>query len=195
MNGLDKIVQKISEDCTAAVASVISEAEAKAASIIADARAEAETERASLTEATDEKAAEIVKMAESSAALAGRRRILAERVAVVDGVIAHALESFVSGDPAAYFDGMKKLAVAYALDGEQRLVFSDADANRVPADFESEVNAAIAGKGKVTVCGGGKNNGGFMLVSDELVENCTLEALARDKDAELRDDLCRLLFS
>ena len=195
MNGIENIIRKIEEDAELSAAAVISEAEKKAASIVAEAEASGDVLFRDIIAEAEAESAAMINKAHSGGELMRKKKILSRRVEIVDSTIAKAVENFLREDASKYFEAMISLASRYALDGEQEMVFSDRDLARIPSDFEKKLRDAVGTKAKITVRGGGAFDGGFLLVSDDMVENCTVKALISEYDTEIRDELCKILFS
>ncbi len=194
MNGLERIIGKIEEDAGSVFASVISEAENKAREIISEAEASGDAEAKDIISAAERECAAMVRKAHSGGELQKKKTLLAKKVEIIDGVISKAVKNFLCDDADKYFDALLRLVKKYALPGEQTMVLSVKDYARMPKNFENRVNSS-AGSGKVKIEGGGSFEGGFLLVGDEVVQNCTVEALVQDAETEIRDELYRLLFT
>ena len=195
MDGLEKIIGKIENDAEAAAESVISGAKEKAGEIIAQAESSGDLEARDIIAEAKKNCDTMIMKADSGGELMKKKMVLSRKVSIIDNAISRAVENFMYDDPAAYFDAMIRLAEKYAPEGDLDMIFSDRDAGRLPADFEKRVNDAAARGGRITVKGGGSSGGGFLLVSDDLVENCTIPALIRESETEIRDELCRILFA
>lgn len=194
MNGLDRIIEKIETDAESVSASAIADAEKKAGDIIAEAEAKGESDAREIVADAESTGEAMVKKAHSGGEHRKKKIILERKVEIIDNVISKAVKNFLCDEPNKYFDAMIRLAQKYALTEEQTLIFSDKDFERMPADFEQRVNDA-AGKGKISVRGGGGFEGGFLLVGKEVTQNCTVNALVSEAETEIRDELYKLLFT
>lgn len=195
MTGIENIIRKIEEDAEITAASIISEAEKKAASVVAEAEASGDALYRDIIAQAEAESAAMINKAHSGVELARKKTILSRRVEIMDSTISKAIENFLREDPAKYFDAMLKLASEYALEGEQEMIFSDRDMARLPADFDKKLKEAVGTKAKFTIRGGGSFDGGFLLVSEDMVENCTVKALVSEADTDIRDELCKILFT
>ena len=195
MTGIENIIRKIEEDAEITAASIISEAEKKAASVVAEAEASGDALYRDIIAQAEAESAAMINKAHSGGELARKKTILSRRVEIMDSTISNAIENFLREDPAKYFDAMLKLASEYALEGEQEMIFSDRDMARLPADFDKKLKEAVGKKAKFTIRGGGSFDGGFLLVSNDMVENCTVKALVSEADTDIRDELCKILFT
>lgn len=194
MSGLERIIEKIEADAEMSADAVLAEAEKKAAEIIAEAESEGDLRAHGIIADAKAECDAMKRKAHSGGELLRRKRILERKVEIIDSVISKAVENFMRYDPEKYFDAMVRLAEKYASPGEHEMIFSDKDFGRLPADFEKRVNDAVQNS-KITVRGGGGFDGGFLLVGNELVENCTIDALIGESDTEIRDELCKILFA
>lgn len=195
MDGLEKIIRKIEEDAENTASSVISDAQNKADQIIAEAEAASDAEARDIIDTATSDRNAMIRKAHSGGELIRKNRLLSRKVEMIDQTISKAVASLISEDAAKYFDSMIRLAEKYAFEGKQEMVFSDKDIGRIPKDFESKLRSAVGEKADITIRGGGSFEGGFLLIGDDMVENCTLDALISENETEIRDELCRILFT
>ena len=195
MDGLENIIRKIGEDADLTAASIIKGAETKAESIIAEAEFSSDRAAEDIMAEAKAKSESMISKAHSSGELALKKKLLARKVEIIDSTISKAVENFLREDVSKYFDAMIRLAQKYVLDGKQDMVFCDRDMARLPADFEKNLKAVTGKDADISIRGGGSFDGGFLLISDDMVENCTISALVGDMDTEIRDELCKILFS
>lgn len=193
MNGLERIIEKIEADAESVSASAVTDAEVRAQDIITEATERGDALADEIIKEAEDVAAAMIRKAHSGGDLQKKKMILERKVDIITGVVAKAVRNFLGGDAGEYFDAMVRLCEKYALAEETTMIFSDKDFQRMPADFEKRVNAA--GKGKITIRGGGSFIGGFLLVGEEITQNCTIEALIGDAETEIRDELYKLLFT
>lgn len=195
MNGLEKIIEKIEADAESVSASALADARVRADEIIAEAEAMGESEAHIIIDEAKAECSAMVRKAHSAGELQKKKILLEKKVAIINSVIMKAVKNFLGDDSTKYFDSLVRLVEKYALAGDQTMVLSDKDFGRMPGDFEKRVNSAASDKGKITVRGGGGFEGGFLLVGDEVVQNCTVSSLVRDAETEIRDELSKLLFT
>ncbi len=194
MDGLERIIEKIEADAEASASAAVTEAEKKASEIVAKAEADGASEAADMIAAAKAECEAMIKKAHSGGELLRRKTLLSRKVEIIDGTITKAIGNFVREDTSKYFDAMIRLAAKYSFDGEQKMIFSDKDVARMPADFADRVNKTVGGKAKITVSGGGGFDGGFLLISGDTAENCTVSALLSEAETEIRDELNKILF-
>lgn len=195
MDGLERIIKRIGENAEQTAASVISDAEKKAASLIAEAEEAGDAEARSIVRNAKNTCETMIRRTHSSGELMKKRTLLSCRVEIIDNVIARAVRNFLYDEPEVYFSSMVKLVKRYAISGYQTMIFSDKDLERLPTGFEKCVNEEICDRGSVKICGGGSFEGGFLLIGEDVVENCTIAALIGEVETEIRDELQRLLFT
>ncbi len=193
MSGLDRIIEKIGADAESVAAGMIEDAKIRAARIISSAEEEGDLQAKKITENAKSDSAAMIERAKSAGELLGRKQILKRKVDIIDATIAKSVGIFLRENPKEYFDGMVRLLEEYAASGEQTMIFSDRDLERLPEGFEKRANAAVKGA-KITVKGGGGFDGGFLLINGEIVENCTINALISHKETQLRDEIHKILF-
>ncbi|MBQ7827105.1 MAG: hypothetical protein IJ386_02440 [Clostridia bacterium] len=194
MDGLEKIIRKIEEDAENTASAIISDAENAAEKITFEAEVRAGMEEHDIITAAKTERDAMLRKTHSHGELIRKNKILSRKVTLIEQTVSKAVLSFMNEDPAKYFDSMLRLAGKYALEGKQEMVFSDKDIERLPEDFSKKLRSAVGKRADITIRGGGSFAGGFLLISEDMVENCTVEALIGANETEIRDELCRILF-
>lgn len=188
MSGIEKIIERLNEECDVQCAEILSAAEEKAAAVTARAQAEGnETIRAYETEA-QAKAAQTVTRAASAASLDDRRAALQVRAALVDETLA-AAKSKLCEDTDAYFAALRTLALRYARPQAGTLCFGKKDLARLPADFMRDLPAETTLSPEPAPIADG-----FLLKYGGIEINCTLDALFAAARDDLKLKAAQLLF-
>jgi len=196
MTGLTQIIETIRAEAEKSRDSILLEAENRAKAVLADAEADALRRASEIVSRAETEAAEIMKKAESGARLEYGKRLLKERVALVDEVLQKALERLRALPDTAYSDALKAMALRYAEPGAGQMLVSAQDIKRLPADFEKALNRALAPKSASLTVNGrdGVTGGGFVLVYGDIEHNCTFPALLEAYRDELSDLVRGRLF-
>ncbi len=194
MNGLDSIVEKILKEAKEEADALLAEANQKAGAILAEADKEAQRqveEKKALTA----KQADSIRAAKVSAAhLSGRERILAAKGEAIDQILKEAKQNLLSLPEGQYFAMIRKLILAHARPEEGEVLLSQGDKERLPKRFLKEINAGLEG-GSLSLSEEAANiDGGVILRYGGVEENCSLDALFRDRRERLQDRVAQVLF-
>ena len=195
MNGLEKIAVQIRLQAQQEADAIVDRAQQEAAGQIAAAETECAQSAAQNADKARAEAETECARAVSAAAAEGRRQLLAEKQEQIAAVLSEARRRLEALPDAEYFALMQKMAVENSQTGDGRLIFSDRDRARMPADFEARLNDALAGRGTLHIAAEHRPiQSGFVLVYGDIEENCTLEAQLEARREELQDLICRILF-
>ena len=147
MTGLDKIINQILDEANNSAGKKLEEAKAQAEEILKTARAEAEkeTEEISLKSKTD--IANYQDRMKSAADLKRRTAILKAKQELIAEVMDKAYQKFCSKGDAEYYDTLLDMLGKFALAQDGVLYFSPGDLQKLPADFETKVQAVAKEKG------------------------------------------------
>ncbi|MBQ4186457.1 MAG: V-type ATP synthase subunit E [Firmicutes bacterium] len=196
MAGVKDLTAQILQDAKDKAQDIIAEAEAKASEVEQDAYTKAalasEKAKAKAAKDADDYAARI----RSQIGMMTRQRTLKAKQDIIEQVIAEAYEKLRNQDDASYFSMITALVKknAHAEDGE--ILFGSGDLNRLPAGYETTINAALEGRGTLRiVTSPAPIEDGFVLRYGGIEENCTLKALFADKQEALSDKVHQVLFS
>lgn len=197
MTGIEKIVNHIADNAEMAAKAIIAEASLKADRIVADAKAEAESRCAEIRQRSVLEVKACLDRAESSARLKERRLILDAKQKMIDEVIVKA-RNYIAGLPdLEYFDLLLKMIGKFALCKPGVIMFSPADAARLPERFDAAIRSALSGKNgaELVVSEQTRNiDGGFVLIYGDIEENCSFDALFLADRELLQDKAGSLLF-
>ncbi len=194
MTGLEKIIAKIEQDSAAVCDGIIADAKAKAEIIAGNTEAECNAVNERMLadiRADGERATEL---ANSAAQQKVKQTLLAAKIEAINEALAAALEAIKNLPADKYFDALKALTVANAMQGEGTMRLSSADLARMPSDFEKNLNSALNGR-SVTVSSKPMDiSDGFILVYGDIEINCTFDALFDEKRDELKEKICSIIF-
>ena len=196
MTGLEKITSEIKAEADKSVAVIIDKANAEAADIIAGAEKEAAEACEKINHDVSVRLSASKSTAESAAALRKRRLILEEKQKLIGEVIEEAKNLIYALPDSVYFEKILKLAEKNVSPAEGTIIFNAKDLSRLPADFETKLNAvAVAKGGKLTVSKETRPiDGGFILLYEGIDQNCSITSLFETHIESVQDKIQKLLF-
>jgi len=196
MTGLEKITSEIKADADKSVAAIIDKANAEASDILAGAEKEAAEAVAKINHDVSVRLSASKSTAESAAALRKRRLILEEKQKLIGEVIEEAKNLIYALPDNVYFEKILKLAEKNVNPAEGTIIFNAKDLSRLPADFETKLNAvAVAKGGKLTVSKETRPiDGGFVLLYEGIDQNCSITSLFETHVESVQDKIQKLLF-
>ena len=197
MTGLDKIIKHIEDDASAAAEELILQAKKKAEQIKQDAITEGKKLEKEIMEQSDLETVSFLERGKSAADLQKKKRILTEKQNCISGIIEKAHEYLLQMPTEEYFSTILKMLPKYArnMDGEIR--FSARDLERIPVDFDQNVTSVLNGKESASLKvskDAAKIKGGFILIYNDVEENCSFEALLENQKDHLQDKIGLMLF-
>ncbi|MHC1747012.1 MAG: hypothetical protein AB9856_01320 [Cellulosilyticaceae bacterium] len=96
-----------------------------------------------------------------------------------------------------YFETILKMLPSYAKARQGEIAFAKKDLARMPQTFEGKINASIQSvEGAYLKISPMPRNieGGFILIYEDIEENCSFEALLLENKENLQDKVCSVLF-
>ena len=197
MNGLDKLVARISGESDAQIKAIIDEANAKAAEIKADSdkKMKAECERIEKKAQTEVETIEM--RSKASAELKTKQILLTGKQELLNDTIGMAKEKLSNLSDQEYVDFIKKLFSKHVPSEDAVLKLNAADLKRIPQDvIDGFVKSAEDKGAKLTVSSeAAEIKNGFVLDFRGIEENCTFDALIDQNIEELQDKVKSLLFA
>ena len=197
MNGLDKLVARISGESDAQIKAIIDEANAKAAEIKADSdkKMKAECERIEKKAQTEVETIEM--RSKASAELKTKQILLTGKQELLNDTIGMAKEKLSNLSDQEYVDFIKKLFSKHVHSEDAVLKLNAADLKRIPQDvIDGFVKSAEDKGAKLTVSSeAAEIKNGFVLDFGGIEENCTFDALIDQNIEELQDKVKSLLFA
>jgi V/A-type H+-transporting ATPase subunit E len=196
MSGLNKLVEQIKTAARDAADAKLAEAHRQAENIVREAEESAKKESEIILQEANEKASDIIERAKSSADLQKRRAILSAKQQIIEEAIRKTRDTLKSFSDEEYFDLILKMVSKYAQPKTGQIVFSQWDLERLPTDFEQQLNQTIMSKGgSLTISSENRPiDGGFVLVYGDIEENCSFTAIFRSKYDILQDKVHGFLF-
>ena len=197
MTGLDKIIKHIEDDASAAAEGVILQAKSKAEQIQNDAIIEGEKLKAEAKENSDFEVNSLLERAKSAATLQKKKMILTVKQECISEIILKTQEHLLNMEAEEYFATILKMIPKFARPMKGDIAFSAEDLKRIPSDFQNSINHSLENKEETSLNISGdpaKIKGGFLLIYDDVEENCSFEALLENDSDALKDKIGVLLF-
>lgn len=197
MSGLNKLVEQIITAARDAADAKLAETRRQAENIILEAEERARQESDIILQEANEKAADIIERAKSSADLQKRRAILSAKQQIIEGTMKKTMNTLKSLPKEEYIDLILRMVSRYAQPQCGSIIFSKRDLERLPADFERQLNERLKSNGgSLTLSSENRQiDGGFVLVYGDIEENCTFEAILSSKYDILQDKVNDFLFA
>lgn len=196
MNGVDKIIEDIRREADDANAKVLKDASAQTSAALEAAKKRGDEEASRIHESGARRCEDIKARAASASQLKRRQMILKKKQELIAETEDKALEAILSMPADEYFDAVVRMAVKNAQTGEGIISFGKKDLDRLPADFESRLSAALpVGKTLKLSKEPAEIGGGFVLGYGGIEENCTFRAVMDAQKEEVQDLICKTLFN
>ena len=195
MNGIEKIIDRISGDAQAEIDAILAEANVEAAQITAKYEAQAKAEADEIVKRGSAAAAEREERLVSMAQMEGRKAELCAKQEVIEEAFELALKKLLALPEDKYVELLAGLAAKASATGKETLIFSAADRDRVGKKVVDAANAKLA-NGALTLGESVRNlNGGFILSDGAVEVNCSFDTLVRLQKAEITGEVSRALFA
>lgn len=193
MNGIETILQRLSDDAKTEADAVLEEARQEAAAVSARWKTAAEQETAALTARYEKAAAEREERLVSAARMEARKTVLAAKQALLDEVYARALDELLDLPDDRRIETLSALLVQASPQGQGEVLFSARDRETVG---QAAVDAANHRTGGALTMSPETADirGGFLLRRDSVEVNCAFETLLRLQKAETAGLAARQLF-
>lgn len=190
MTSSEKILAGITAEAEKTAKEIISAAEKRADEIISDKAREAEKQAASIAENAVKKAALIETTGDSAAQLVLRDARLTKKRELIERALDEVIVSINNYDDKTYFDCLLRLTKKNAMSGKGEMLLSKHDLSRDKGDFVKALEALSVNLSNTPA----DINGGFILKYGDIIINCELSAVMREKRDEITDKLNTALF-
>ena len=195
MNGIEKIIDRISGDAQAEIDAILDDARAEAAQITAKYEAQAKAEADEILKRGSAAAAEREERLASMAQMEGRKAELAAKQEVIEEAFELALKKLQALPEEQYVELLAGLAAKASVTGKETLIFSAKDCDSVGAKVVAAANAKLT-NGALTCSEETRSIDGGFILSDGAVEvNCSFTTLVRLQKSEITGDVSRVLFA
>ena len=195
MDGIEKIIDRISGDAQREVDDVLAKARAEAEKITAQYQAQAKAEADDILARGQKAAVERGERLASVAQLECRKDVLRAKQEVIEEAFQLAMDKLTQLPQEAYVSLLADLAVEASSKGNEKLIFSVADRARVGKAVVVAANEKLGDKGQLTLAQETRPMQGGFILSDGAVEvNCTFETLVRLQRGTLSTQVAGVLF-
>lgn len=195
MDGIEKIIDRISGDAQREVDDVLAQARAEADKILSQYQAQAQAEADDILTRGEKAAVERGERLASVAQLECRKEVLRAKQEVIEEAFQLAMDKLTQLPQEAYVSLLADLAVEASSKGNEKLIFSVADRARVGKAVVVAANEKLGDKGQLTLAQETRPMQGGFILSDGAVEvNCTFETLVRLQRGTLSTQVAGVLF-
>lgn len=195
MDGIEKIIDRISGDAQREVDDVLAKARAEADKILSQYQAQAQAEADDILTRGEKAAVERGERLASVAQLECRKDVLRAKQEVIEEAFQLAMDKLTQLPQDAYVSLLADLAVEASSKGNEKLIFSVADRARVGKAVVVAANEKLGDKGQLTLAQETRPMRGGFILSDGAVEvNCTFETLVRLQRGTLSTQVADVLF-
>ena len=195
MDGIEKIIDRISSDAQREIDDVLAAAQAEAEKITAEYQAQAKAEADDILARGQKAAVERGERLASVAQLECRKEVLRAKQEVIDEAFRLAMDKLTQLPQEEYVSLLADLAVQASAKGNEALIFSVADRARVGKAVVVAANQKLGERGRLTLSQETRPMQGGFILSDGVVEvNCTFETLVRLQRNTLSTQVADVLF-
>ena len=198
MEGIARIKEKILEEAREEKQKIIDSAKAQARDIKAKQEQEANQIRKEMLERAKKEADDKKRRILSMAQLENRKAILRIKQQIIDEVFLKAKANFQQMPDEDYKDLIGKMLVKSVIKGDEEVIISEKDRNRISQEFLDTINEYLQSQGRKGNLKIGKTPGqmigGFILKSEKLEVNNTFDSLINREREELETEIAKILF-
>lgn len=198
MEGAERIINKILDDARVKAENNIEQAKKQADSIIDAAEKEAEKKKAEILDNAAKDASETKKRLIAVAELEIRKIKLKAKQELITRVFEQVVETLNSLPAERYKEMISNMIVNSAKTGDEEILLSRRDKERVGNDIIGIVNAKLRERGlrsNMKISGDTVDiKGGFVLRSENIEFNNSFEAIIRMKYSEIEPQVVNILF-
>lgn len=195
---LEKIIEHIEEDAQKQIDEIKAQASEASQKIIQEAKKQAESYRAKALEDAQKEAEQHKQRIISTANLEFRKNILAVKQEAIDMAFQEAVNSLVNMKDQDYLNLLKNMILENVQTGEEEIILSERDKQRLGDDLLKQVNSQLAKdkkKGKLTLSKNTYNIlGGFVLRRGNIELNDSFESLFNSFREDLESEVSKVLF-
>ena len=191
MSGLEKILDHIKSEATDTADELLRKAKAEADRIVDAEKKEAAARADQIKKQSEVDVTATRNRIQSAGDLKEKRMILEAKQKEIDDVFAATMEHLANLDDAAYFGIIERMIPRYADGMEGTICFNAKDLARVP-----ESTKKVAKENLLTLSDQpAEIDGGFILIYNDIEENCSFDALISASREDLQDKIGQILFS
>ena len=190
MTSSEKILAGITAEAEYAAKEIISAAEKKAEKLISEGAREAEKQAETIAAEAEKKAALIETTGGSAAQLVLRDARLTKKRELIEKALDEVIVSINNYDDKTYFDCLLRLAKKNVMNGKGEMLLSARDLSRDKGGFVKALEPLSVNLSDTPA----DINGGFIIKYGDIIINCELSAVMREKRDEITDAVNTALF-
>lgn len=198
MEGIAKIKERILEEAKEEKQNIIENAKAQAQDIKKQYEQKAKEILNDILDKASKTAEEKKRRIHSMAQLENRKQFLQAKQQIIDEVFDRAKASLQNMPAEKYKNLIESMLLNSALSGNEELIISEHDKNRITPEFVQKINDKLRGMGKegnIRISKTfGNMIGGFILKSQNLEINSTFDSLIDMEREELETEIAKILF-
>lgn len=196
MGGLEEIIRQIAIDAEAEAKEILDKADNTCDTIKKDTIDEIEKIDKAGTKKAESEAKLALEKIKSAAQMEAKQEILRTKQAIISDIIDKAYVRMSELPDTEYFDVLLKIIERYAQPSDGKILLNKKDLDRIPADFQNQVDTIAKNKNGSLEIGQDavSIDNGLILDYGDIEENCTFRALFNNKKDVLQDQTNALLF-
>jgi V/A-type H+-transporting ATPase subunit E len=198
MEGIAKIKERILEEAREEKQKLVEKAQAQARDIEAKYEHKAKEMLNDILDKAGKAAEEKKRRILSMAQLENRKALLQAKQQIIDEVFEKAKAQLEKMPDENYCGLIADMLMKSAITGNEEVLISEHDKNRITQDFLAKVNENLKGLGKQGNLRisetPGRMIGGFILKSEDLEVNNTFDSLINMEREELETEIAKILF-
>ncbi|TDT50937.1 V-type ATP synthase subunit E [Fonticella tunisiensis] len=199
MAGIENLKSRILRDSEEQARQIENEARARADEIVKSAKLRAEEILEEFKAKAERDGRDRRDRIIARAQLDLRNAVLAAKQEAIDKVLNTAIRKIQFMSVEEYTNFIERLLLSNIETGDEEVIFSENDKNRIDPDLLKRVNKKLQSEGKkgqLKISGEVRNiSSGFILKREGLEVNCSIEAQIRALRDSLQGDIANLLFS
>lgn len=198
MEGIAKIKATILEEAQEEKQKLLENARVQAQDIRAKYKNKAEEILNDILEKANRAAEEKKRRILSMAQLENRKALLQAKQQIIDEVFEKAKAKLKNMSDEDYRNLIAEMLLKSVVTGNEEVVISEDDKNRITPDFIKKINEKLKSMGKLGNLRisetPGKMIGGLILKSEDMEINCTFDSLINMEREELETEIAKILF-
>ena len=198
INGVERIAERILRDAQTEAAGIKKVADENCAVIDAQYEKQAKDAAASILEAAEKEAKELIRRMKGEADMRSRSALLEEKQALMQKAFEAARQELLSMDEASYRAFLIRLACSASVSGEEQLLLNQKDLDRFGQGLCDDINKALSQAGKtakITLDAAPADiEGGCKLRAGSVETNCSIDTLIDAQKDALLPQVAAMLF-
>lgn len=198
MNGIDKITEKIISSALSVASEIIKTANEDAQNVLDRYNAEALEQKNNIARQSKQTGNDVIKHHDDLARLECRKQILVAKQSVLDDIFMEAFDKIRKLDRDEYIEFLSNMAAKYSINGTDEMIFSEFDKKSFGDEIVNKTNYLLEKSGKISSIVMSEEvrdiDGGFILKSGSIENNCTFKVLYDIARKELTTPIANILF-